>query len=354
MASDNPIRLTGDDLFSPKVEGYLQEQAALRRDMPEAEAQPLFLRIIYSSYFYLSIAGAAGALVGWRLLEGHLHEGTARERGGSWAWYILFPTVAGFIGMFLGAAEGIMCRNLPRAILTSAVGLAIGFLGGCLTLIPVGLMYGIMASFALSIGNPGPGERLKGMALLVLMMGRGAAWAIAAIPAGLGQGTALREKKVAVNGLLGAVLGGLIGGLVFDPIDVWLTHGDSAALSRAVGFAVIGVMVGLFVGLVEQWTKTAWLLMKAGPLAGKQFVLYRNPTVIGSAPKADIYVFKDPDIEPKHALLHNRGGRFEIEDCGTKHGTYVNGVLVTKRLLQTGDQIVVGKTMLEFSIKEAQ
>ena len=47
----------------------------------------------------------------------------------------------------------------------------------------------------------------------------------------------------------------------------------------------------------------------------------------GSAPKADIYIFKDADIEPKHALLHNRGGRFEIEDCGTKHGTYVNGVL---------------------------
>ncbi|MDB5322469.1 MAG: hypothetical protein JWN40_4100, partial [Phycisphaerales bacterium] len=41
-----------------------------------------------------------------------------------------------------------------------------------------------------------------------------------------------------------------------------------------------------------------------------------------------------------------------IEDCGTKDGTYVNGVPVTKRILQAGDQIVIGKTMLEFSLKE--
>ena len=85
-------------------------------------------------------------------------------------------------------------------------------------------------------------------------------------------------------------------------------------------------MVGLFVGIVEQWTKSAWLLMKAGPLAGKQFVVFRNPTVLGSSPKADIYLFKDEAIEPRHALIHDRGGRFEIEDMNTADGTYVNGI----------------------------
>jgi pSer/pThr/pTyr-binding forkhead associated (FHA) protein len=89
-------------------------------------------------------------------------------------------------------------------------------------------------------------------------------------------------------------------------------------------------MVGLFVGIVEQWTKSAWLLMKAGPLAGKQFVLFRNPTVLGSAPKADVYLFKDESIEPRHALIHDRGGRFEIEDMDTAEGTYVNGVPVRR------------------------
>jgi hypothetical protein len=352
LATNNPIRLTGDDLFSPKVEGYLQEQAALRRDMPEAEARPLLVRVIYSSYFYLSLAGCVGALIGWGLLEGHLHESQLQQPGDHLVWLLLFPTVGGGIGLFLGAAEGLMCRNLLRALISSAVGLGIGFVGGAIALIPGTIIFGVMTRIAFSIGKPPlPGEMPKGMSLLFFMMGRAAAWAIVAIPAGLGQGIALREKKVVVNGLLGGVLGGLLGGLLFDPISL-IFGGHDASASRGVGFAVIGIMVGLFIGFVEQWTKTAWLLMKAGPLSGKQFVLYRDPTVIGSAPKADIYIFKDPDIEPRHALIHNRGGRFEIEDCGTKDGTYVNGVPVSKKILQAGDQIVIGKTLLEFSLKE--
>jgi len=150
-------------------------------------------------------------------------------------------------------------------------------------------------------------------------------------------------------------LGGLLGGLLFDPISlVFVGANGKATVSRAIGFATIGILVGLFVGLVEQWTKTAWLLMKAGALAGKQFVLYRNPTVLGSSPKADIYLFKDPAIEPRHALIHNRGGRFEIEDCSTPDGTYVNGIPIQKHVLQAGDQVVLGKTVLEFSLKETK
>ena len=74
--------------------------------------------------------------------------------------------------------------------------------------------------------------------------------------------------------------------------------------------------------------------MKAGPLAGKQFVVFRNPTVLGSSPKADIYLFKDEAIEPRHALIHDRGGRFEIEDMKTADGTYVNGIPVQRQILQ--------------------
>ena len=95
-----------------------------------------------------------------------------------------------------------------------------------------------------------------------------------------------------MNGLLGGVLGGLLGGLLFDPIDIMLSDHTNASLSRAVGFAIVGIMVGLFVGLVERWTKTAWVLMKAGPLSGKQFVIYRNPTVIGSAAQGGYLYFQ--------------------------------------------------------------
>ena len=157
-----------------------------------------------------------------------------------------------------------------------------------------------------------------------------------------------------LNGLLGGVLGGLLGGMLFDPISMIFppTNGE-AWLSRCIGFTIIGLMVGLFVGMVEQWTKSAWLLMRAGPLAGKQFVIFRNPTVLGSSPKAEVYLFKDEAIEPRHALIHDLGGRFEIEDLNTADGTYVNGIPIHRQLLKAGDQIVLGKTVLEFALKDS-
>ena len=360
MSANDPIRLSNDDLFSARVEGFLEEQAMLQRAMPEVAVQPLVIRIIYSSYFYLSVASALGALAAWGMLEPFFNDRASQQQhpqslGEVVVVFLLFPTVAGFVGLFLGAAEGIMCRNALRALTCAAVGLGIGFVGGLIMLIPTFIVFGIMSRIALQVNGPlVPGMVPHGLGLLLFMMGRAAAWSIASISAGLGQGIALREKKVIINGLLGAMLGGLIGGLAFDPIDYLLKNPESAAVSRAVGFTMIGIMVGLFVGLVEQWTKTAWLLMKAGPLAGKQFVLYRNPTVIGSSPKADIYIFKDAAIEPRHALIHNRGGRFEIEDCDSKDGTYVNGVPIKRQLLKSGDQVVIGKALLEFSLKEAR
>lgn len=349
--STEPMRLTQDDLFSPKVEAYLEEQAVLRRPVPEIEPRPLLARIFLSSYFYLSVASALGGFCAWAMLEPFFDD---RREDPGLVNLLLFPTVVGMIALFLGVAEGLMCRNLRRAGMCGLIGLGVGFGGGLVSLFAAGIIFVMMRELALSFWkNPQPGQMPGGLALLIFMMGRASAWAVAAIPAGLGQGVALRSRKMALNGLVGAVLGGLVGGLLFDPIAIALKTPESGTLSRAVGFTVIGIMVGLFVSFVEQWSKTAWVMLRTGPLAGKQFILYHNPTVLGSSPKADIYLFKDEAIEPRHALIHNRGGRFEIEDCETPDGTYVNGIPVRTRLLQSGDQIVLGKTVVEFVLKDA-
>lgn len=348
-----PIRLSADELYSPRVEAFLDEQAMLTRSMPEVEPQPWILRFLYSSYLYLSLASGLGAFLAWMMIEPFISESNPKSLV---LGLLLFPAVAGCSGLFLGAAEGIMCRNVQRAALCGAVGLAIGFLGGLVAFIGAALIFGIMRSVAISLWkNPRDDEMPTGLALAVFMMGRASAWAVAAIPAGIGQGIALREPKVILNGLLGAVLGGLCGGILFDPIAMLFSRpGEDGWLPRMVGLTIIGLFVGLFVGIVEQWTKSAWLLMKAGPLAGKQFVVFRNPTVLGSSPKADIYLFKDEAIEPRHALIHDRGGRFEIEDMNSADGTYVNGIPIRRQILRAGDQIVMGKTVLEFALKESK
>jgi Inner membrane component of T3SS, cytoplasmic domain len=351
----DPIRITSADLRAPEVEQYVEMQQYLSRDMHVAEDQSWVVRVIYANWFYLATAAMFGGLVGWGILEPWFDDNTL-DNEDNLAAILLFPTVAGCVGLFLGSAEGIICRNAYRAVKCGIVGLGVGFLGGLAVLIPTGIVFTLMSALAFSLWeDPTPDQMPTGLALLVLMMGRATAWSIVSIPAGIGQGIALREKKIIINGLVGAMLGGLLGGLLFDPISLVLITADGQAMySRAVGFGVIGAAVGLFVGLVEGWTKTAWLMMRKGPLAGKQFILFKDTTTLGSSPKADIYLFKDDGIEPRHAQIINRGGRFEIEDCNSPDGTYVNGIPTTRRLLEDGDQIVLGKTVLEFSLKESK
>jgi hypothetical protein len=350
----SPIRISTSDLHTPDVDSYVEMQNYLRRDVGPMSDQPWLVRVIYANWFYLAICSMLGGLVGWACLEPWFDDNT--EEVFDIASLLMFPVVAGAIGLFLGAAEGIICRNFARAMKCGAVGLGVGFVGGVIAFIPTEILFGFMTAIAVSLENdPQPDGMPTGLALLVFMMGRAMAWSVAAIPAGMGQGIALGERKVILNGVVGAMLGGLVGGLLFDPISMVLTTADGqATYSRAVGFASIGGFVGLFVGLVEGWTKTAWLLMQKGPLAGKQFILYRDTTVLGSSPKADVYLFKDDAIEPRHATITNRAGRFEIEDCGTPDGTYVNGIPITHTRLNDGDQIVLGKTVLEFSMKESR
>jgi hypothetical protein len=273
----------------------------------------------------------------------------ATTLAGVFAFAIVGSCIAGCIA----AADGLVSRNFNRGMLSSICGIGIALGGGMVGLIPGGMV------FALAIGlvdataeGMWTSDSLSGLPMMILVIGRSLTWGILGLTVGLGQGVALRSKKLFLNGLLGGMLGGLIGGMFFDPISKLFANTDfsgQASISRAFGFSIIGLSAGLMIGLVEQLAKDAWLLMRGGPLAGKEFIIYKTPTTIGSSPKCEIYLFKDADVEPRHTMLVKVGNRHEIEDLKSPSGTYVNGQKVQRQILKSGDQIIIGQTALEFS-----
>jgi len=183
------------------------------------------------------------------------------------------------------------------------------------------------------------------------VMMRAFGWAFVGALLALGQGIVSRSAKKMRNATIGGFLGGLLGGVLFDPISAGLGAGWA---SRFVAIAVIGTATGALIGLVENLLKDAWLRVVAGRLTGKQFVIYRNPTMIGSSPKSDIYLFKDAAVEPQHAAISNDGHAYFIQDYGTPAGTLVNGRRVTNQRLRSGDTIQVGATQFQYSEKTAK
>ena len=176
-------------------------------------------------------------------------------------------------------------------------------------------------------------------------------WAIAGMVLASGQGIAMRSGKKTRNVVIGGFIGGLIGGVLFDPLSIALQSGWA---SRLVAIGIIGISTGAMIGLVENMLKDAWLQVLSGPLTGKQFVIYRNPTTVGSSPKCDIYLFKDPAIEPQHAAITSDGRAYVVQDTGSPAGTFVNGRRIVGCRLKSGDRIQIGGTTFLYSEKVAQ
>ena len=266
---------------------------------------------------------------------------------------VLFPMMAGAVGMFVGAADGLLSRAWSRAAISALIGAATGFLGGIVTSIVGSIIFRFASGMAISLDS-GRSMRFTGASLLALIMGRGLAWAVTGFAAGIGQGIAMRSRKLFLNGALGGTIGALLGGVVFDPINLGLENlfrTGGAEISRMVGFGLIGAATGLMIGVVELVARDSWVKLLTGPIAGKEFILYRNPTWIGSSPKCEIYLFKDADVVPRHAAIHRVGEHYEIEDQGSPAGTQVSGVPIRRRRLRSRDQIQVGQTTMEFRLK---
>jgi len=161
----------------------------------------------------------------------------------------------------------------------------------------------------------------------------------------------MRNGKKFAIGLLGGFVGGVLGGVAYDPIFV----ASNASISRLVVLVLIGVTAGALTGLIEHAAKTGWLKVTSGLIAGKQFILYRNPTFIGSGPECPIYLFKDPAVGRRHAAVHAVPGGFEVENLPLGGETLVNGRPVNGRArLRAGDEMQVGATRFRFQEKTKQ
>jgi two-component system cell cycle sensor histidine kinase/response regulator CckA len=78
-----------------------------------------------------------------------------------------------------------------------------------------------------------------------------------------------------------------------------------------------------------------------GPAAGQEFKLDTSAT-IGRSPEANVMV-DDPGVSRLHARIRRGNvGTFELEDLGSKNGTFLNGARVEHALAKLGDKIRIG------------
>jgi hypothetical protein len=78
-----------------------------------------------------------------------------------------------------------------------------------------------------------------------------------------------------------------------------------------------------------------------------RYVLVEHPVAIGRSPECDITIV-DSNVSRRHAEIQPRGDGFVVVDLGSTNGTRVNGVRVSERELQDGDELAFGNTRMIF------
>jgi hypothetical protein len=248
---------------------------------------------------------------------------------------VFVAVIVGFDRAVSGAWEEAGRRAL-RSIIPSAIA---GFVAGfCAQAV-----YTQMIESAFRSGDFSPGSAR-------LYLARALGWAIFGLGAGVVLGVIERSPKKAINGAIGGLVGGAVGGLVFQFTSLHLS--SSERLARLLGLLAISALVALATQAVETVRREAWLRVVAGGMTGKEFILYHAVTRIGSSPQCEIFLLKDPAVEPLHAQIEDRTTQ-RILTASPAAPVLVNGSPATSHVLRDGETLQIGTTVMSYSERAA-
>ncbi|OGH57404.1 MAG: hypothetical protein A3G34_04405 [Candidatus Lindowbacteria bacterium RIFCSPLOWO2_12_FULL_62_27] len=97
---------------------------------------------------------------------------------------------------------------------------------------------------------------------------------------------------------------------------------------------------------------SAKLVVLEGPLKGKTIPVYKSPMSIGRAVDADI-VLTDLGVSRKHAQIVQDQAGYKLIDTQSRCGTILNQRPIRESPLNDGDEMVIGKFRIRFSVEAA-
>ena len=240
---------------------------------------------------------------------------------------------------------------VPRATMGawgSAGKLALGgaALGGALSSVGLGL-YTLLTYQVITDG--------KADFMLVI------AWLVVATSIGIAAGILRGSGRAVVSGIVGGIVGGLVSGLVhLASAPVYVGPGkfvyleiDMLAPLTALAIVIACAVMGLAIGIVDRLRRQSWLTVIEGGLRGRELILDRRETHIGTAGSAALRLTDDPGVAPDHAVLVGQDGRYALF-C--RAAVDVNGRRVTSPapvVLSSGDVLRVGGSFIRFEQRES-
>ncbi len=293
-----------------------------------------------------ALAGLAGGALGWLPVELVTNGHSLTEQISTTnviLSYIAMVILSGVIGGFVVAAEGQQIELSPETQRR--------FLRGFVICCVAGLVSNFISNMIFAeILNAGGWSLNHQGSIFFLVIARITSWVVMGGVLGTGVGIATFNMSNVPKGALGGVIGGFIGGALFDLIN-GVTGGGLPA--RFIGLSLIGLLIGLFIGLVQELTKAAWIVVDKGRLRGRQFRVEGARATIGRAEENPIGLFGDTAVQARHAIIERQGSDYVLKNLAVQAGTFVNGSRIETVTLHDGDRVAIGGYEMIFHLRNA-
>jgi hypothetical protein len=254
--------------------------------------------------------------------------------------YLLFVAVLGAaVGALIGAFFGAAAGIFARVGGRTAGGMLVGAAVGLVGGI-IGLAIGQAALFLIG------GLFLSSyhsFQTAGLPIARAVGWAFLGIFVGLGEGIRAGSGKKMGIGLIGGLIGGLVGGFALEYSRLYLPR---ELPSRLIGLIVLGLAIGLFYGIIERSMAYGTLRVLNGRLKGKEFILNEGRIRIGRARRNQITLEPYEKLADRQAQIRFRRGEAVLTNLEPRYPVLVNDRPVTEHRLKYEDVLKIGSAKL--------
>jgi hypothetical protein len=289
---------------------------------------------------FFGLTGICAGILAWPFAEGVIYFQMYFPS------YLIFTIVTGIaiglaMGGVFGSSEGLLSMSAPKTWSGILMGIVIGIVAGI-----AGFLCGQAA--LLFIGTMFYNSNIS-FKYLGLPVSKAIGWAIFGACIGLSEGIRSKSINKIRNGIIGGLAGGILGGFAFEYLRILVPE---SIYARLAGLILLGLLIGIFYGLIEVNLAKASLQMLNGELRGREFPLTQGFTTVGSSPLTVVGVPGYENVADVHAEIKKKRSDFLLTDAGTKGGTFVNDEKVKEKKLDDGDVIRVGEAQFLFKKKK--
>jgi hypothetical protein len=255
---------------------------------------------------------------------------------GDFPSYLAFlPVLGAIIGAVMGAFFGAAEGITTRIRGRLAAGMALGA--------AIGLAGGALGALAgqavLWITGNLFLRSYRSFQLVVLPVSRAVGWAVLGIFVGVVEGVRARSPKKIAIGAIGGLVGGLVGGFALEYSRLAMPH---VAWSRLLGLAILGMAIAGFYALIERGMSFGVLRLLSGPRKGKEYLVNQGRIRVGRARGNEIALPEYGDLGEVQARIRVRRGEVTLTNLDPAVPMLVNDQQAEERRLRLGDVIRIG------------